>query len=112
MWKLEAGLRIVRALQQPIRAYGYHLAIGGGVVNKGESEKDLDLYFLPMGGFDKEKKRHEAAKLLAFLSSLWGAPEDIRRDYEDEEDDDNKMLYEHAVKFTRPLNQRIDCFIF
>lgn len=103
MWTLDTGLRVVRALQQPIRQFGYHLAIGGGVVNKGESQKDLDLYFLPMS------HNGNSDQLLIFLKEIWGSCEDIGKDYENE--------YEHPCKlkvkfFRRERTQRIDCFIY
>lgn len=109
MWTLEQGLKVVRALQPHTRQFGYHLTIGGGVVNNGESEKDLDLYFLPMGGFNK-RLESKPDDMLAFLEQLWGKAETIRKEYED--DDDKEMLYKHAVKFSRKDKQRIDCFIF
>lgn len=48
MWTLEEGLKYVRAWQQDAEFLGYHIAIGGGVLNNGSSLKDLDLYFLPL----------------------------------------------------------------
>jgi len=48
MWTLDEGREIVAQVQQNSRAYGYHVAMGGGVLNNGESSKDLDLYFLPL----------------------------------------------------------------
>ncbi len=45
-WTLEEALILVRALQPTAWQYGYHLCLGGGVLNKGVSSKDLDLYFL------------------------------------------------------------------
>jgi hypothetical protein len=65
MWTLESGLAQVRLIQQPIRAFGYHVAIGGGVVNAGQSNKDLDLYFLPM-------PLPNANGLRTYLTQLWG----------------------------------------
>lgn len=98
------------------RQFGYHLALGGGVLNTGESKKDLDLYFLPMGGFDN-KKQHNPDKMLKALEAIWGPGESIQKSgygY-------NKAtmsFYSHAVIFTRlggikqDIKQRIDCFIF
>lgn len=80
-WHLEQGIYTVRALQPVIREYGYHVAIGGSLVNKGYSEKDLDLYFLPMGGL-KEHEPSEPDKLLAYLVSIWGEARPIGRDVE------------------------------
>lgn len=70
MWTLSEGLEVVRGIQQPIRAYGYHVAIGGGVVNKGQSDKDLDLYFLPMNGASTPPA--DALALRAYLVTEFG----------------------------------------
>lgn len=84
MWTLEDGLAVVRSLQPLTRQFNYHLALGGGVLNNGASDKDLDLYFLPLGHIkmekdeDKEAKIQENAdKMLAFLESLWGQSQPI-----------------------------------
>jgi hypothetical protein len=112
VWSLDEGLRLLRGLQQPIREYNYHLAIGGGVVNKGHSEKDLDLYFLPMNSTGI--KQPDA--LLKFLTRVWGPPESLKN--EDYPDSEFNKAYIHAVKFFRYNKgreyppQRIDCFIF
>jgi hypothetical protein len=112
IWNLEQGLRVVRALQPSTRNYGYHLAIGGGVINKGQSDKDLDLYFLPMGGFNGEPKS-DSGGMLAFLESLWGGAKPLASLGANE-----NGFYKHAVQFIRMggeernIRQRIDCFIF
>lgn len=53
IWSLEKALGFVRRLQPLTRLHGYHMAIGGGVVNNGGSEKDLDLYLLPLDNMPK-----------------------------------------------------------
>ena len=67
-WTLGEAVGLVRALQPLIRKFNYHLTLGGGVLNNGYSNKDLDLYFLPM------EKGQESSKagLLAFLAENWG----------------------------------------
>lgn len=47
-WTLTEALALVRDLQPISREYGYHLTLGGGVLNKGYSVKDLDLWWLPL----------------------------------------------------------------
>jgi len=87
-WNLEEGIGVVRTLQPEIRAFGYHVALGGGVINKGVSAKDLDLYFLPMGGFKDSKSVSSPEKLLEFLTSFWGEHKKIgKADYEDADKD-------------------------
>lgn len=84
MWTLEDGLAVVRSLQPLTRQFNYHVALGGGVLNQGYSDKDLDLYFLPLGhikpkeGEDWEVKvKENADKLLNFLEGMWGRCEPI-----------------------------------
>jgi len=47
MWALNEALALIRRIQPLVRPFNYHLAIGGGVLNKGYSTKDLDLYCIP-----------------------------------------------------------------
>lgn len=84
MWTLDDGLAVVRSLQPLTRQFNYHLALGGGVLNNGSSDKDLDLYFLPLGYTKEEDNEKRLAKiqenadnLLKFLESMWGKSEPI-----------------------------------
>lgn len=67
MWTLEESLDVVRSLQPVVKPLGYHVVIGGGVVNKGYSEKDLDLYFLPLDDNTRDGKA-----VVKHLNSIWG----------------------------------------
>ncbi len=117
MWKIEQGISIVRALQPHTRQFGYHLCLGGGVLNNGESQKDLDLYFLPMGGFNPAENKKDPDGMHAFLVKLWGDSIKISKsksNYYTSID----SIYKYAVQFSRKggtnrdIPQRIDCFIF
>ena len=48
VWTYEQAHKVILKLQQDSRSFGYHLCLGGGVLNHGASGKDLDLYFLPL----------------------------------------------------------------
>lgn len=48
MWGLSEALDVIRPLQFKALQYGYHLALGGGVLNKGMSDNDLDIIVLPL----------------------------------------------------------------
>jgi hypothetical protein len=115
MWDLEQGLRVVRALQATTREYNYHLTIGGGVINNGQSNKDLDLYFLPMGGFPNSESKPDPDGMLRCLMRLWGEAVPLANLNTEQY---GPSCYKHAVKFTRrggpqgQIPQRIDCFIF
>lgn len=108
MWDIDSGLTVVRLLQQDIRKFGYHVAVGGGVVNKGFSNKDLDLYFLPMNGLGRGKPS-DPMRLHAYLEKLWG-PSQPLGSYEYGEKD-MQPVYGIAVKFFWNKQKRIDCFI-
>jgi hypothetical protein len=71
-WTLDEGLDLSRALQPVTRKYGYHLTLGGGVLNKGESNKDLDLFFLPMDSTKPDAPKTDPAGLIEWLDGLWG----------------------------------------
>lgn len=47
-WYLADAQLLVRRLQAIAWPLGYHVALGGGVLNHGYSDKDLDLYILPI----------------------------------------------------------------
>lgn len=76
-WSLEDGLKLVRAIQPGTRQFGYHLTLGGSVLNTGKSDKDLDLYFLPLSNGTPE----DPTALVAWLTKMWGESEAIGQDY-------------------------------
>lgn len=78
MWTIEQALELIRLMQPEARKRSYHICLGGGVLNKGVSEKDLDLYFHPLcNQTDTKLAALEANKLnantlKAWLDGLWG----------------------------------------
>lgn len=78
-WKLDDGLRLVRALQPEAKKFGYHVTLGGSVLNLGESEKDIDLYFLPL---ENPKFSERPIQLLNYLEDVWGGYEGLGEEYE------------------------------
>jgi hypothetical protein len=48
MWNLEEAARTVRLIEPLVRAKDYHTCLGGGVLHRGYSAKDIDLFFLPL----------------------------------------------------------------
>jgi hypothetical protein len=71
-WTLTNALATIRAFQFKALQLGYHLALAGGVLNKGQSEKDLDIVVLPLDGQNQYKER-----LLAAAEAAFGAPKSI-----------------------------------
>ncbi len=68
MWTLaEAREFISTRLQDWARLYGYHVCLGGGVLNKGKSTKDVDIYFLPMNNGDGNRPKELLVELQKML---------------------------------------------
>lgn len=102
MWTLEDGLTLLRALQDDSRDYGYHLCIGGGVVNAGHSRKDLDLYFIPLdnGGTNVEGLRSWLGRKLGEGSAI----------ADPNYPENPNSVYAVKLKYG-PLGKRIDVFV-
>ncbi len=50
-WTLDQALNLIRLLQPTAFEAGYHLNLGGGVLNHGKSNNDLDILAMP-GSFE------------------------------------------------------------
>lgn len=100
MWTLKEALDFVRELQPIIKHYNYCIAIGGSIINKGESSKDLDLIVHPLltkFPFDK-----------TFVDTLLverGYVDRSNRTIDHKNDDKEVWAY-----FNPDLNKRIDIF--
>ena len=68
MWTFEEAQKLITTMQPFAKEHGYHIALGGGVLNKLSSTKDLDMYFLPLDNGLKLKN----VELIMWLSSLFG----------------------------------------
>ena len=101
-WTLEDALPLIRAIQPITRTYHFHLCLGGGVLNKGRSNKDRDLYFLPLNHDDIA----DVKGMEAWLTSVWGPPEPIG----DDDYLDIEPIYKRKLKYTYS-GLRIDVFI-
>ena len=104
VWTLEAALEVIRAIQPLVREFGYHVALGGGVLNKGESRKDLDLYFLSL---DNPKTPADASRLTRWLDATWGKGTPIG---DDDYDTDKDVVYAEKNTYTSQ-GRRIDVFV-
>lgn len=84
---------------------GYHMAMGGGVLNRGFSSKDLDIYILPCVGEKNNERR-----LLQHLAFRWGSPSNIGTSVSDEVSRPEWAIYSHKLKY-QSRDGRIDVFI-
>ena len=108
MWTLEGAKQYISWFQKAARKYGYHLCLGGSVLNTGSSDKDLDLYFLPLGNHTPTNP----TKLVSFLEVAYGKLEPIGNNYPGTELPyafKGKMIGYHHNPFLP--QQRIDVFI-
>ena len=100
MWTLTEALALIRDLQSQLKPLHYHVALGGGVLNKGTSQKDLDLYLLRFDNADDG----EAAPLLDLLSTKWGPAKAIGEAHYE------SANWRHKLWFSL-LGRRIDVFV-
>ena len=110
-WELDEVLKLVRELQPKCHALQYHVALGGGVLNKGYSDKDLDLFFFP---FNNDVVAIVPDALREILRATFGEeytlggpgvlPEDIDLAYPDQE-----CLFRARYTYRGP--KRVDVFI-
>ena len=111
-WTLADALSVIRILQPETRKFNFHLCLGGSVLNTGSSEKDLDLYFLPLDN----GRPPDGSELVKWLEGLWGTSEDLLGRYAEAAEADPpypllpSQVYQQKLKFTRP-DGRIDVFV-
>lgn len=98
MWTLDEALTLIRQIQPNLHVSRWHVALGGGVLNKGQSQKDLDLYFLP---FDAN-----VTMITPYLVAMWGTAYPLSK----QEDEYPENLHFYSMKFFHG-GKRIDVFI-
>lgn len=71
---LPDALLLVRQLQAIAWPLNYHVTLGGGILNHGYSDKDMDIYMLPIypRPDDGRAVGHDVAKLVAKVSYVLG----------------------------------------
>lgn len=120
-WTLDGALELVRIIQPQVRKFNYHLCLGGGVLNKGASDKDLDLYFLPMAS---RTMVPNTTGLESFLNDIWGRSgvignggrlqlqvEEPNSEYGPVDPNSGELAYKLKLKFTYSGSYRIDVFV-
>jgi hypothetical protein len=102
VWQIDEALDLVRLLQPLTRQFNYHLALGGSVLNRGRSDKDLDIYFLPLDNGDEVQPR----ELENWLGEVYGPAKRLSG----EAYKDDPSAYRSKVQLTH-CGKRIDAFI-
>jgi len=93
MWTQDEALKLIHELQSRVWSLGYHIALGGGVLNHGTSYNDLDLYFLPFS--DRSKCNENGLDTL--LIDRLGAPYPLGHKLDDERLFNNDTLAPYEV---------------
>lgn len=73
MWNLEDALVLIRELQPKLREIDYHIMLGGSILNTGTSDKDLDLFFAPLNGYEPNREN-----IFNFLAERFGPLRSLR----------------------------------
>jgi len=76
-WILEEGVKLARAITDPAGKAGFQVTLGGSVLLRGKSAKDIDLFFIP------KSKDSSPAELITELEKLWGPGTVIDLKYEE-----------------------------
>lgn len=97
MWTLEQGLALARQLEPIAMQHNAHVALGGGVLHLGGSDKDLDLFIYP-------RKSAESFPVEVLLKAF-GATNILHRNAGYSSDGDEKKVY-----VTKIDGKRVDFF--
>lgn len=76
-WTLETAAPVARMVEGVALDFGYHVALGGGVLYRGESEKDLDIFVYLHTTFDSANKveiKRSPVQLMEQLQSVGFTP--------------------------------------
>lgn len=104
MWNLQEAIQLIRYIQPLVYKTGYHCCLGGGILNKGLSDNDLDLYFLPLESGTNEPEP-DRLRLIQELDRLGDCIKND--DYSDAE----SFYAVKSIYTYGPNAKRIDAFI-
>jgi hypothetical protein len=71
-WTSAKATEVIKIIKDELWEDGYHIAIGGGLAWRGRSEKDLDLFVLPLFSIGNARHRAHPTTALARLEARWG----------------------------------------
>lgn len=111
MWSVDRARDVIKTLKDPLWERGYHIAIGGGVAWRGRSDKDLDLFVLPLFSMIDARQRVAPKDILVFLEAVLKAPSCPFSSSLGEDATDQDYLGWTVGQFNLPGDSRIDVFI-
>lgn len=103
MWTLEEAVTISRRIEDILIPLGYHCSLGGSVLHKGTSSKDVDIFVYP---HDSQNLRNEDDLMFEIFSKLRG---NYYGDCDDQyqKRDSKTVKYMHFDYF-EPINSKED----
>lgn len=104
VWTLDDALTACRRLEEVLAPAGYHVALGGGVLLRGHSHKDLDVLVYPRNVQALEQER-AVGLLLGAGFRRWMTAEQVQAMWRKVGSTDNK-----TVEVWRFEGKRIDLF--
>lgn len=67
MWNLDDAVALCRVFETALKRIGFHVALGGSVLYRGESDKDLDVFVYPHATGEMEPEWDKVETTLAVL---------------------------------------------
>ena len=110
MWTLNEALELIRRLQPGANAANFHIALGGSVLNNGQSSKDLDLYFLPLEDESNHPDDYKITEIANIMSMMFGYSGNYGQEM-GESYEGLRTSYRQKLTYNTRDNRRIDIFI-
>lgn len=95
LWTLEQGIELARRLEKIALEHNAHVALGGGTLHRGHSNKDLDIFVYPR----KTTLKFNWSNILA----AFGASQAAQRPHEYQ--GDRKIVFQTEID-----GKRVDIF--
>lgn len=111
-WEFNEALQLFRHLQEKAHAINWALAMGGSVINKGESYKDLDIVAHPFHLKNYTPNEYDIIKMFENELGAEARDGDPRYDGDEARFDKLVVLQWDQVDGSLHTNCRIDLFIF
>ena len=73
MWTLAEAVTLIQEIEPLVRERNYHTLLAGGVLHTGQSDHDLDIWFIPLNGYESD-----ALGILSLLRENWGQYRSLR----------------------------------
>lgn len=111
-WELDEALVLFRHLQEKAHKINWALAMGGSVINKGWSLKDLDIIAHP---FHIKGNNQQAVDIIKLFEDELGAEaRDSDERYDGDESSFDQLVVFHwtVVDGIMNIDHRLDLFIF